>query len=524
MAQNPRRRSNSPAGDAVHQQTNFDHLSDTGRLVVSSCLHSTNLFAFAMRAFAEVYPGTRFTYGWHIEAMCYQLQLLANGDIRRLMINIPPRHLKSFCVSIVLPAFLLGLDPSMRMLVATYGQELGTEHGLGLRALMNSSWYRSLFPNTRLASENQNEIRTTAGGGVRNVSPRSSTTGFGADVIIIDDLMNATDASSEAKRATAREFFSQALRSRLNDQESGRIVSVQQRLHEEDPTAFLLELGDWTHLNLKAIADRNETHQLFFGKTTRRQAGEALCPSRQSLETLEQIRHDLGNPAFEAQYQQNPVPPDGALLRMDRLHFYNELPSECEEWPYVVQSWDTAHSPEPGADFSACTTWGFWRDHWYLIDVFRRRLAFPDVMSAIRAQKFAWHASTVLVEYAGSGQAIVQNFLRDTPGAREWLIGLPVRGDKVERVAGQTARLESGRFLFPGEETLWRDDLLRELRAFPNGRYDDQVDSIAHFVNWVSDRQLTTRGLERRRSTPVRKKGRRLNYGRSNPTGPLFRS
>ena len=506
------------------QQADFSQLSDAARVELSDRLQTANLFAFAQRAFAEVYPGTKFTYGWYIEVMCYQLQLLADDEVRRLMINIPPRHLKSFCASIALPAYLLGQNPSTRILIATYSQDLGAEHGHRLRALMNSSWYRRLFPNTGLASENQDEIRTIAGGGVRNVSPKASTTGFGADVIIIDDLMNATDASSETRRAAARDFFSQALRSRLNDQETGRIVSVQQRLHEDDPTAFLLELGDWTHLNLKAVADRNETHQLYFGKTVTRQAGEVLCPARQNLKTLEEIRHDIGNQAFEAQYQQNPVPPDGALLRMDRLHFYDELPCEGEEWPYVVQSWDTAHSPEPGADFSVCTTWGAWNDHWYLIDVFRRRLAFPDVMSAIRAQKFALHAGTVLVEYASSGQAIVQNFWRDTPGAREWLIGLPVRGNKVERVAGQTARLESGRFVFPAEETPWRDDLLRELRAFPNGRHDDQVDSITQFVNWSSDRQLTVHGLERRRSNPVRRPGRRLNYRHPNPPGPLFRS
>lgn len=497
----------------MNKQPNINELSSSGQRLVAEKIYRSNFYFFAKRAFSIVYPGETFQPNWHIETMCFELEQVIHGHNRRLIINVPPRHLKSYCAVIALPAFLLGLDPSIRIIVATYSQDLGTDHGERLRLLITSTWYKKLFPTTRMRTQNQEELRTTMGGGRRNVSPKSSTTGFGADVIIIDDLLNAADIGSDTVRRQAVQFYRDALHSRLNRQDTGRIISIQQRLREDDFPAFLLEQGGWRHLNLKAIATAPEIVSLYSQRKHVRNPGDLLFPQYQNQEVLDSIRRDVGNPAFSAQYQQEPVPPEGALLRLAALHFYeNEI--EREEFSGVIQSWDTAYSEEPGADFSVCTTWGYKGRCWYLIDVWRKRVAFPDLIDAVKSQKKKWQADRVVVEAIGTGLSLMQQFKHTDLNHRSWLKGFKPKGNKIDRVAEQSAQLESDAFLFPAWNPPWMEPLMQELRAFPSGRYDDQVDSITQALKYISAHRLAEGARSQpERKTPVRAPGRRL-YGR----------
>lgn len=212
-----------------------------------------------------------------------------------------------------------------------------------------------------------------------------------------------------------------------------------------------------------------------------RKVGDLLNPARESLETLEQLRRDLGPVVFSAQYQQEPVIADGNMIRLEWFGTYDEAPPR-EQFIKVVQSWDTGMTSAPTSDYSVCTTWGFEYDEkkWYLLDVFRKRLDFPDLRRAVIELWRRWKADSVIIEKAASGHALSQD-LRTTGPFRPVMID-PV-SSKEERFNGCLSEVEAGYFLMPRDAS-WLDDFRHELRAFPKGRYDDQADSFSQFVKY----------------------------------------
>ena len=251
-----------------------------------------DLTAFTERVFATVSPGDQYEPNWHIDAMTEALRRVHTGEIRRLLITVPPRHLKSITAAVAFPAWALGHDPSTKFLVASYGGELAAKHARDFRMVMEASWYRGLFPRTAAAPKRNVELEfeTALNGSRRAVSLGGALTGFGANVLIVDDLMKAGDASSAVERQRIKDFFEQTLFSRLNDKRTGAIIAIQQRLHEDDLAAYLIEKGDFVHLNLRAIAEEDEAFDLGGGRTKRRRQGEALFEAREPLSVLEQTR------------------------------------------------------------------------------------------------------------------------------------------------------------------------------------------------------------------------------------------
>ncbi|HEY5072633.1 MAG TPA: hypothetical protein VII63_11455, partial [Caulobacteraceae bacterium] len=235
----------------------------------------TDFTALTERAFATTCPGDRFEPNWHIEAMTQALRKVWLGETRRLLITVPPRHLKSITTAVAFPAWVMGLDPSKRFLVASYGGELAAKHARDFRMVMESSWYRRLFPRT-VAFPKRNvelEYETADNGSRRAVSLGGPLTGFGADIIIVDDLMKAGEAGSAVERQKIKDFYEQTLFSRLNDKRTGSIIAIQQRLHEDDLAGYLLEKKEFVHLNLRAIAEEDEEFDLGGGRTRRRRQG-----------------------------------------------------------------------------------------------------------------------------------------------------------------------------------------------------------------------------------------------------------
>jgi len=208
-------------------------------------LRRSNFYFFVIEAFRILHPGAALSKERYLEAMCWQLQEVAEGRMQRLLVTVPPRHLKSVCTSVALVAWMLGHDPSLKVIVASYGDDLARRHAADFRKIMQSAMYRRLFPATRIEprSNRADEMRTTGRGGRKAVSLGGAVTGFGADVIIIDDLMKAQDALSDRRREEAREYFEQTLYSRLDDKRRGRIIAIQQRLHEDDFAGYLIDKG-----------------------------------------------------------------------------------------------------------------------------------------------------------------------------------------------------------------------------------------------------------------------------------------
>src|SRR5579871_426969 len=219
-----------------------------------------DLRPFIHRTFTTLCPGQTFEMSWHIEAIAYRLEQIRRGKIKRLIINMPPRSLKSIATSVAFPAYALGLDPTRRFICVSYSAELAKKHSNDFRALIEASWYRDLFPETRIGQkDSETEIEFTARGFRLATSVGGTLTGRGGDIIVIDDPLKPDDAYSEAKRTAANEWFKNTLLSRLDDKRTGAIVIVMQRVHMDDLTGFVTgDSDEWTVLNLPAIAEADE--------------------------------------------------------------------------------------------------------------------------------------------------------------------------------------------------------------------------------------------------------------------------
>jgi predicted phage terminase large subunit-like protein len=432
--------------------------------------------AFLEKVFNTLTPGQRYLPGWYIDAIAWRLERVRRGEIRRLIINLPPRSLKSIATSVAFPAFVLGHDPTRRIICVSYSGDLAKKHSNDFRAVLEVPWYKSAFPGTRIGSkDSETEIELTARGFRMATSVGGTLTGRGGDMIIIDDPLKPDDAFSDVKRSAANQWFTNTLLSRLDDKRTGTIVVVMQRVHIDDLTGFLLEQSDeWDVLSLPAIADCHSVIPTWAGQTYIRQVGEALAPEREPLDVLEALKQQIGSDAFSAQYQQMPAPPGGAMVKRDWIIRYVDLPPPSER-RLTLQSWDTASKGGPDNDWSVCTTWIVTRQNrWYLVDVWRRRVDYPALKAAAQALAKSWKARRVLVEDSGAGTSLVQELRGRVSG----IIAVKPEGDKVSRMAVASAKFEAGEVLLP-QRAAWLADLEAELFTFPGSRHDDQCDSIS---------------------------------------------
>jgi predicted phage terminase large subunit-like protein len=433
--------------------------------------------AFIHKVFTTLCPGQDYERSWHIEAIAYQLERVRRGEITRLIINMPPRSLKSISASVAFPAFLLGRDPSRRIICVSYSAELAKKHSNDFRAVLEAPWYRSVFPSAQIGpyKNSETEIELTARGFRLATSVGGTLTGRGGDIIVIDDPLKPDDAISEIRRTAANQWFTNTLLSRLDDKRAGAIVIVMQRVHMDDLTGFVTSQSDeWEILNLPAIAEADEDIPISAPEVHRRRVGEALSPAREPIAVLENLKLQLGSDVFSAQYQQMPVPPGGAMIKRDWIKRYVELPLQRER-SLILQSWDTASKGGPENDFSVCTTWFISHDRrWYLIDVWRKRVDYPELKAAVRTLASLHAAKRVLVEDAGAGTSLVQDLLGEVDG----ILAVKPDRDKITRLSVVSSKFQSGLVFFP-ERAPWLADFEVELFAFPGSRHDDQCDSVS---------------------------------------------
>jgi len=438
---------------------------------------------FAMRCFHDLNPQTRLAMNWHLRVIAAKLTAVREGKIRRLIINLPPRHLKSLLASIAFPAWCLGHDPSAQFLSVSYAQDLADKLARDCRAIMMSPWYRKIFP-TRLAPHRHavQEFITTRHGYRLATSTGGVLTGRGADIIVIDDPLKPEEALSEAQRQAANEWYDHTLYSRLNDKRYGAIVIVMQRLHEDDLVGHVLGQEQWEVVRFPAIAETDEEHQIetiWEARCFTRRQGEPLHPDREPLDTLDRIRRTIGEYNFAGQYQQSPAPLGGGLVKAEWFKRYreNERP---ERFDRIVQSWDTANKATELSDFSVCTTWGVRGKDLFLLGLFRRRLEYPALKRAVCEQQSQFDATVVLIEDKASGTQLIQELIAD--GCHGVTRYQPTT-DKIMRMHAQTAMIENG-FVYIPETAPWVAEYLHEMTVFPKGKHDDQVDSTAQFLDW----------------------------------------
>src|SRR5579872_574223 len=442
-----------------------------------------DFYTFLHRGFRELNPQVQFLGNWHIELMANELERCRRGETKRLIVNVPPRSLKSHCATVTFPAFILGHNPNAQIICASYGQDLANKHAADCRTLMASAWYEGLFP-ARLSSHRQalQEFTTTQNGFRLATSVGGVLTGRGADVIIIDDPLKPDEALSETQRKAVNEWFDHTLYSRLNDKRTGCIIIIMQRLHEDDLVGHVLEQEEWRLLRLPAIAERDETHQVkrpLDIKAIQRRVGEALHPAREPLHVLENLRRTLGEYNFAGQYQQTPAPMGGGLVKANWFKTYNTLPSQFE---LLFQSWDTANKSTELSDFSVCTTWGMKDQKLFLIDVFRERLEYPSLKRAVHNQASSFKPKNILIEDKASGTQLIQELQQE--GIHQVTRYDPKGLDKIMRLHSVTSTIENG-FMYLPEKAEWLANYIHELTTFPNGKYDDQADSTSQALDWA---------------------------------------
>jgi predicted phage terminase large subunit-like protein len=439
--------------------------------------------AFVEKSFYELNPTTPFLRNWHIEVMAAELEACRRGETKRLIINVPPRSLKSICASVAFPAWLLGHNPSSQVICASYAQDLANKHAIDCRTLLLSKWYQEVFA-TRLSDQRQavHEFMTAEKGFRLATSVGGVLMGRGADFFIIDDPLKPEEAISDTQRKAVNDWYDRTLYGRLNDKRQGCIILIMQRLHEDDLVGHVQGQEPWKVLRFPAIAEEDESRKIvtpFGEREFRRRAGEALHQEREPLDVLQRLRETLGEYNFASQYQQAPAPLGGGMVKAEWFKVYTpaDLPPKFE---LIFQSWDTANKPTELSDYSVCTTWGVKDKHVYLLHVLRKRMDYPELKRAVRGQAEAFTPSTILIEDKASGTQLIQELVNEGMHA---IKRYEPTMDKIMRMHSVTNPIENGFVHLPDKAT-WLQEYLHELATFPNGKYDDQADSTSQALDW----------------------------------------
>ncbi|MBR0719116.1 phage terminase large subunit [Bradyrhizobium liaoningense] len=431
--------------------------------------------SFVYRCFLHLNPGTKFLPNWHIQAIAYQLERIRRGEITRLIINMPPRYLKSITVSVAFPLFLLGHEPWRRILAISYADDLSAKHASDFRSIAHTQFYQRAFPSMRIARSTEGEVMTTKRGFRKATSVSGTLTGLGGDLIIIDDPQKPIDAQSEARRNSTNQWVTNTLISRLDNKQTSAVILVMQRVHLDDLSGFLASSSDeWEVLSLPAIAETDAAVPIGPDQFHFRKAGEALHPTHESIETLRKLQQTLGPDVFAAQYQQAPVPAGGAMIKRKWLRYYDIAPP-LEAGSRIIQSWDTAAKNGAQNDWSVCTTWLVVDGNYYLLDLVRDRFEYPVLRDTALelARRFKPHE--ILVEDASTGIALAQELDNKTDCCVK---PIKIEHDKIGRLYVQQAKFAAGCVWFP-RNAPFLAELEMELLTFPQGRHDDQVDSIS---------------------------------------------
>jgi predicted phage terminase large subunit-like protein len=428
---------------------------------------------FVREAWAVLEPYTPFQDNWHVDLIGEHLTLVRRRETRRLIINVPPRHMKSLLVTVIFPCWVWTTEPQTRFICSSYADSLATKHNLDRRTLVESPWYQSLWGGRVTIAPDQNqktEFLNTSRGHMISTSVGGSVTGKGANFVICDDPHNPLEILGDAARKRACDYFDQALSTRLDQPMRDCIIVVMQRLHEQDLTGHLLEQGGWDHVFLPAEADREERWRFPIAKTIHeRKPGELLWAARFPQKVLDDAKIRLGSYAYAGQYQQRPSPAEGGILKR---HWWRRYDTPPDTFDQVIQSWDFTFKDSKGSDFVVGQVWGAVGSNRYLLDQIRGRFTFSQSLAAMRTMTARWpQAHAKLVEDKANGPAIIDTLRNELTG----IIAVQPLGSKLARAQAGAPELEAGNYHLPRTE--FADDFIEEAAAFPNAAHDDMVDA-----------------------------------------------
>lgn len=461
---------------------------------------------FAMRAFPTLEPGTEYEYNWHLGCISEHMEGMFRGEIKRLIINIPPRTLKSYMVARSYPAWAMGKEPHHKFISTSYGYEVAEQNAIACRRIMKSEWYKRCFPETIISPEIDRNMHfeTTKAGQYYAASAMSPIVGLGCDTLVIDDPLKPMEAYSDAIRSSTNQNIRTTLFSRLNDKRTGRIVLIMQRVHEDDPTGHLLKDGGWTHVKLPA---ESKTYVcLSFGdKKWEMQPNSLLFPQRLSREILDQTRLDMTDANYCGQMLQEPVPIGGGEFMPEWPNHYNPLtikPKGMNVYILVDAAGgdETNKKKKKTSDRSAFAVIGLSSDNnYYLLDLVIDRLNPTERVDTLFILHKKWNelcGKPPRVGYEKYGIMSDQHYAKKRMGEEGYnfqLIELGGRMAKEERIRRMIPDMQRGRWYFP-DTLLYTDtegrtlDMVKELldsemSVFPRARYDDGLDAVTRIYD-----------------------------------------
>lgn len=452
-----------------------------------------SLDSFIQQAWSVIEPGTTYVDNWHIGLIAEHLQAINDGELRRLIINIPPRHMKSIEATVCYPAWTWTKRPEKRFIKVSYSDALSRKHNILTRDIIQSPWYQENWGDRFTMKDDvnrQNEFENNHHGMMYSTSVGGAITGNGADVIIIDDPQNPLMANSETERQNSIDFFKNTLQTRLNDPKTGAFIIIMQRLHENDLTGYILseDLG-YTHLCLPAEApERTIITFPKSGKQIIREEGEILNPQRFDAEVLTGLKKSMGSLQYAGQFQQVPAPAEGVIFKREWLQsFYRDGAAPNTQ---DIQSWDMAFTKSEGSAKVAGFVMGRHGADIYIKDLVNDKMTFTESVAAVRTLSGKWcRARAKVVENKANGPAIVDLLKKEIPG----MVEFNPKGSKEERAISVTPYFEAGNIHFPDPKTHpWVDDLIRDLLIFPKGTFKDTTDALVQGILYLMDKPAAT--------------------------------
>lgn len=442
----------------------------------------SSLEFFVKMAFNELNPSQQYLDNWHIKLICSKLAEVFSQRNKRLIISMPPRYMKSIIVSTAFPAWCLGIDPTTKIIVASYSQVLANKLSLDTRKVIESEWYKRFYPKVNLTQSQTFKFCTEQNGFRFATSVMGSLTGEGADILIVDDPHKPNEVDSKLKRDNVINWYNQTFCSRLNNVKTGSIIIVMQRLHTDDLVGFLMEKAgqEWDILNFDAIATQSRLVKLDRGDMMMRSIGQPLHDVRQNVQALDKIRREMGEGVFSAQYQQNPQAGGGRFLKRSWLRYYSHA--------YDVQntyfiSIDAATKTSLQNDYTAITVWHATKDsqqYIYLADLVYKKMEYPDLVQNVYEIIKKYKPETIIIEDKSSGTQLIQDLKRR--GVLNIKANQP-KTSKELRLATVAIYFEEGLVHFSKTiQNLWEVEV--QLLTFPSSKHDDIVDSVSMFLNW----------------------------------------
>jgi predicted phage terminase large subunit-like protein len=455
-----------------------------------------SLYSYVRQAWSILEPEAFFVPNWHIEYVVEHLEAVTAGQITRLLINLPPRYMKSLLVSVLWPTWEWIHAPERRWIFASHTEGLASKHSVDRRTILQSPWYQQRWgQRVRLASDQnvKHEFMNTRRGHMIATSIGGSITGKGGSRIVVDDPHNPLQVESDIQREGVLAYFSRTLSTRLDNKNDDAIVVVMQRLHERDLAALCLDLG-FTHVCLPAEAELPT--RLVYPRSARvynRMPGDVLWPAREGPAVLAKQKVALGSAAYAGQYQQRPTPAGGLLFHPEWFKFYNELPQVDS----FLQSWDMTFKDSPSSDYVVGFQAARKGADIYLIDRRKGQWAFNETCRQVLAlhQQYP-QTGAILIEDAANGPAIINVLNRQVPG----IIGVTPEGGKYARAQAASPTVEAGNVWLPNPRPYgqllpgraWVEDFIYQCCVFPTGAHDDDVDAFTQLVARCVQPELPT--------------------------------